>query len=120
MQRSIRGATTVIRDTRENVIDAVKELLLEMLQANDVNAENIVNIMFTVTGDIRSVFPAVAAREIGLVDVPLIDCQQMECENSLKFCVRVMLTYNTDKELNDVKHVYLRGAEVLRPDLIKR
>lgn len=120
MQRSIRGATTVDKDTKQDVISATKELLQQIIRCNDVNINDIVNIVFTATTDIKSEFPTVAARELGLVDVPLIDCQQMMRDGVLEYCIRVMLTYNTEKTQTDIKHIYLRGAEVLRPDLLKK
>ncbi|MBK2356114.1 chorismate mutase [Francisella hispaniensis] len=120
MQRSIRGATTVDKDSREDVISATKELLQQIIKHNDVNASDIINIIFTATTDIKSEFPAVAARELGLVDVPLIDCQQMMRNGALEYCIRVMLTYNTDKTQAEIKHIYLRRAEVLRPDLLRK
>ncbi|MDE4955527.1 chorismate mutase, partial [Francisella tularensis] len=67
-----------------------------------------------------SEFTAFAARELGLVDVPLIDCQQMMRDGDLEFCIRVMLTYNTDKTQTDIKQIYLLGAKVLRPDLLRK
>ncbi|WP_150466742.1 chorismate mutase [Francisella sp. SYW-9] len=119
MQRSIRGATTIIKDTKENVIEATKELLYYILTKNAVETKDIVNIIFTATSDITSTFPAVAAREVGLTSVPLIDCQQMMCDDALELCIRVMLTYNTEKSQDDIRHVYLHEAKKLRPDLIK-
>lgn len=118
-QRSIRGATTIQVDTKDNVIAATKELLKSVLASNDVASQDIINIIFTATADIKSAFPALAARELGLTDVPLIDCQQMMCDGALELCIRVMLTYNTQKSQRDIKHVYLHGARVLRPDLVK-
>lgn len=120
MQRSIRGATTVDKDSKENVISATKELLQQIIKHNNVSPSDIVNIVFTATTDIKSEFPAFAARELGLVDVPLVDCQQMMRDGALEFCIRVMLTYNTDKTQTDIKHIYLRGAKALRPDLLRK
>lgn len=99
MQRSIRGATTVDKDSREDVINATKELLQQIIKHNDVRTSDIVNIIFTATTDIKSEFPAVAAREIGLVDIPLIDCQQMMRDGALEHCIRVMLTYKDRKSV---------------------
>ncbi|AJI47899.1 chorismate mutase [Francisella philomiragia] len=118
MQRSVRGATTIEKDTKENVLSATKELLQQMISRNNIKSEDIVNIIFTATRDIESEFPAVAAREVGLVNVPLIDCQQMVREGALEFCIRIMLTYNTTKSQLDINHVYLHRAQVLRPDLL--
>lgn len=119
MQRSVRGATTIEKDSKEKVVSATKELLQQILDENSVDAKDIVNIIFTATTDITSEFPAVAAREIGLQDVPLIDCQQMMCHGALKLCIRVMLTYNTKKRQQDIRHVYLYNAQLLRPDLVE-
>ncbi|AXA33214.1 chorismate mutase [Francisella adeliensis] len=119
MQRSIRGATTINNDSKELVIDATIELLNEIISSNSVDSKDIVNIIFTTTNDISSEFPAVAARKIGLTTVPLLDCQQMKCKNSLALCIRVMLTYNTNKTQEDIQHIYLRKAKNLRPDLLK-
>ena len=119
MQRSIRGATTITKDTKENVLNATQELLENIISENQVNSEDIVNIVFTTTKDISSEFPAVAARGIGLLTVPLLDCQQMFCDHALTLCIRIMLTYNTNKSQKDIKHIYLNGAKVLRPDLLE-
>ncbi|KEI34761.1 chorismate mutase [Allofrancisella frigidaquae] len=120
MQRSIRGATTINKDTKEDVLAATKELLEKMLEDNVVAHKDIVNIIFTVTSDISSEFPAVAARELGLVDVPLLDCQQMKVKDALDLCIRIMLTYNTNKDQKEISHIYLHGAKILRPDLTKK
>ena len=119
MQRSVRGATTINCDDRKEVIDATTQLLKEIIEHNSINNEDIVNIIFTATDDIHSEFPAVAARGLGLTSIPLLDCQQMKCDGALALCIRVMLTYNTKKEQDDIKHIYLREAKKLRPDLIK-
>lgn len=117
MQRSIRGAITIEKDTRDNVINATKELLKKVIEVNAVDIESIVNIIFTTTPDIRSEFPPVAAREIGFNDVPLLTCQEIDCEKGLRLCIRLMLTYNTNKKQKEIRHIYLKGAERLRPDL---
>ena len=121
MQRSIRRAITVGKDTRQDVISAKKELLQQIIRCNNVNINDVLNIVFIVTTDIKSEFTTVVSRELGLVDVSLIDCQQMMHDGVLEYCIRVVLTYNTEKNLNrDIKHIYLRVAEVLRPDLLKK
>jgi len=117
MQRSIRGATTIDFDSRDNVMNATKDLLSKIVFLNDILLEDVVNIVFTATKDIRSEFPPVAAREMGFLDIPLLTCQEMDCENGLKLCIRIMLTYNTTKSQKDIKHVYLNNAKKLRPDL---
>ncbi len=103
MQRSVRGATTISSDSRDEVLEATAELLNEIIKQNSIYHADIINIVFTATDDIRSEFPAVAAREIGLTSIPLLDCQQMKCDNALALCIRVMLTYNTAKQQGDIK-----------------
>jgi chorismate mutase len=119
MQRSVRGAITVKVDTREEVLGATTEVLMEIIEQNSIDLTDIVNIVFTATDDIRSEFPAVAARGLGLTSIPLLDCQQMMCDNALALCIRVMLTYNSTKSQDNIKHIYLREAKKLRPDLLK-
>ena len=116
-QRSIRGAITIAFDTKDNVLSATKELLNEVIKLNNIDLEEIVNIIFTTTPDIKSVFPPVAARQIGLNDVPLLTCQEIDCENGLKLCIRIMLTFNTEKTQKQIQHIYLKDAIKLRPDL---
>ena len=119
MQRSVRGATTISFDNRQQVLEATSQLLTEIMTRNYIKQKDIVNIIFTVTDDIHSEFPAVAARALGLTSVPLLDCQQMNCDNALALCIRVMLTYNVVKQQGDIRHIYLREAKKLRPDLLK-
>ena len=119
MQRSVRGATVISFDNRKEVLEATTELLTEIIEQNNIDYSDIVNIVFTATDDIRSEFPAVAARGLGLILIPLLDCQQMKCDNALALCIRVMLTYNTAKQQDSIKHIYLGKAKKLRPDLLK-
>jgi chorismate mutase len=118
MQRSVRGATTVSIDSRQEILKVTSELLAIIIKENLIKQEDIVNIIFTATDDIRAEFPAVAARDLGLTSVPLLDCQQMKCSKSLPFCIRIMLTYNTVKKQENIRHIYLRQAKKLRPDLL--
>ena len=119
MQRSVRGATTIDCDSRKEVLEATTELLKDIIEKNSIDHTDIVNIVFTATDDIRSEFPAVAARDLGLTLIPLLDCKQMMCDDALALCIRVMLTYNTIKAQDDIKHIYLREAKKLRPDLLR-
>ncbi|NLM97482.1 MAG: chorismate mutase [Halanaerobiaceae bacterium] len=115
--RAIRGAITVDNNKRSEILKAVKELLTVILESNQVKLEEMVSIIFTATDDLDSVYPAVAAREMGLDLVPLLCFQEMKVKNSLEKCIRVMLYINRDCPLDDIKHVYLRKAVYLRPDL---
>jgi chorismate mutase len=117
--RGIRGATTVERDEAELVLEATRELLEEMLKANDISDfEPIAAIFFTTTPDLCSTFPAEAARRLGMTMVPLICNQEIPVPNRLGKAVRVMLQLNTQKSQAEMKHIYLREAKSLRPDLV--
>lgn len=116
--RGIRGATTVERDDASLVLDATRELLQAMLDENDLDDfESIGSIFFTTTPDLVSTFPAEAARAIGMDMVPLICNTEIPVPGRLGKVVRVMMQVNTHKGQREIKHVYLRGAAVLRPDL---
>jgi len=116
--RGIRGATTVDEDRPELVLEATRELLSAMLDANGiVEFEPIAAIFFTTTPDLVSTFPAEAARELGMHRVPLICNQEIPVPGRVGRAVRVMLQLNTDKRQDEIVHVYLRGARGLRPDL---
>ncbi len=115
--RGIRGATTVPQNTREAIVEAARELLQLMVEANDVHPEDIASAWFTTTTDLNAEFPAVAAREMGWTYVPLMCSHEMDVPGSLRMCLRILLHVNTDKRQDEIRHIYLRGARVLRPDL---
>ena len=117
--RGIRGATTVLRDEPELILEATGELLGVMLRENDItDFEPIAAIFFTTTPDLRSTFPAEAARRLGMDMVPLICNQEIPVPNRLPLAVRVMMQINTQKAQGGMKHIYLREAVKLRPDLV--
>ena len=115
--RAIRVATTLERDDLESMIDAVCELVSEMLNANEVVHDNLISILFTSTPDLVSNFPATAARKLDLGDVPLICAVEVAVPGALARTVRVMAHVNSNRSLKEIKHIYLRGANVLRKDL---
>ena len=116
--RGVRGASTVPENTRETIMDATEELLNEMVSANDIAPENIAAVYFTLTSDLNAEFPAVAARErLGWRLVPLINSIEIDRPGSMPRCVRVLLFLNTDKSQEEIKHIYLRDAVVLRADI---
>ena len=117
MVRGIRGATTVPENTREAILEAAAELLDAMVRANDVNREHVASAFFTTTTDLNAEFPAVAARNAGWTDVPLMCGHEMSVPGGLPRCLRLLLHVNTERSLQEVRHVYLRGAVALRPDL---
>lgn len=120
MVRGIRGATTVSTDTVEEVLLATRELLEIIRKENDFAVEDIASALFTVTADIRSVFPAAAARSIGWDKVPLLCFQEIEVPDALARCIRVLVHVNTDKRQDEIKHIYLKEAQSLRADLQKQ
>ena len=115
--RGIRGATQLEADSSAEMIDAVSQLLSEMLSANGVKTDDLISIILTSTPDLTSEFPAVAARKIGLGSVPLLCAVEIDVKGSLPKVVRVLMHAHLDRDLADIKHVYLRGAAVLRKDL---
>jgi chorismate mutase len=115
--RGIRGATQIDADRPEQIVDSVSELLTQMLAANQIEVEDLISIIFTSTPDLTSEFPAVAARKIGLGNVPLLCSVEINVPNSLPKVVRVLIHAHLDRQLIEVKHVYLKGASVLRKDL---
>ena len=115
--RGIRGATTAGANTAEAILAATGELLARMVEANGLAAEELASAFFTVTADLDAAFPAQAARQLGWHQVPLLDALEIPVPGSLPRCVRVLLHWNTGKSQAEVRHVYLRGAAGLRPDL---
>ncbi|MCS7296584.1 MAG: chorismate mutase [Chloroflexota bacterium] len=115
--RGIRGATTVPQNTREAIIEATRELLQLMVEANGIAPEDIASAWFTTTPDLNAEFPAVAARQLGWTFVPLMCSHEIDVPGSLRMCLRILLHVNTEKSPHEIRHVYLRGARVLRPDL---
>jgi chorismate mutase len=115
--RAARGAIRVEEDSSDEVLSATERLLTQMLERNEVGADDIVSAFFTVTDDLRSAFPAEAARRMGLGRVPLLCAQEIPVEGSMRGVIRVLLQFHTARGPAEVKHVYLDGAETLRDDL---
>jgi len=119
--RGVRGATTITKDGKEEVLSATCELLDAILTANpDLKTEDIASVLFTVTEDIASIYPALAARQMGWNLVPMMCAREIPVPDSLPLCIRVLIHWNTDREQQEIKHVYLRDAVQLRPDLAAR
>lgn len=117
---SIRGAITVEHNEKAEMLDRAKELIQAIIEANEINVEEIIAIHFTATKDLDAVYPAVAARELGIVEAALMCFQEMYVQNSLKMCMRIEMQVEKDGlTRQNAKHQYLRGAKVLRPDLAK-
>jgi len=115
--RALRGATTVDKDTAEQVNERVQTLVATMLERNGVAKEDLISILFTATDDIHSVFPATAARMTGLGDVPLICARELDIEGGTPLCIRVMMHLTTERSRSELHHIYLEGAKGLRDDL---
>lgn len=116
MVRGIRGATVATANTREAILEATEELLSTIFKKNTLIEENIVSIFLSMTSDLNAEFPAVAARNIGLVHTPLLCLNEIEVPGSLKKCIRVLVHVNTETPQRDIENVYLREAISLRPD----
>ena len=114
--RGIRGAITVDSNTSQDILAASRQLLEEMVAANGVRAEDVAAALFTTTTDLDADFPARAAREMGWSDAPLICGNEIAVPGSLDRCLRILLLVNTEKRSDEMAHIYLKGARLLRPD----
>jgi chorismate mutase len=114
--RGIRGATTADENTREAILAATRELLELLIAANDLRPEDIVSAIFSTTVDLNAEFPAVAARNLGWLDTALLCTHEMAVPGSLPRCIRVLIHWNTTSSAAEVRHVYIRGAQNLRPE----
>jgi chorismate mutase len=117
--RGVRGATTIASNTREDILTATRELLALMIRRNGIESRDVASALFSTTPDIDAEFPALAARQLGWLDVPLLCSHEMAVPGSLPLCIRVMIHWNTDKPQNEIEHIYVRDAKRLRPDLSK-
>lgn len=118
--RGIRGATTVEENSAAAIVAATRELLEQIIALNGLNEKDVASAIFSVTPDLTAAFPAKAARELGWQHVALFDAQEIPVPGSLPLCVRVLIHWNTGKPQAGIRHVYLRGAASLRPDLAVR
>ncbi|NQU17705.1 MAG: chorismate mutase [Candidatus Saganbacteria bacterium] len=116
MIRGIRGAITVKSNTKEEIIEATKKVLQEMISENSFHVNDIASIIFSVTADLNAAFPAEAARQLGWKTTPLLCTKEIPVPKSLAKCIRVLMHFNTEKKQYQVTPVYLEGAKVLRED----
>lgn len=117
--RGVRGATTVSENTRDAILLATRQMLALMIRRNEIESEDIGSAIFTVTRDLDAEFPALAARQLGWLEVPLLCGYEIEVAGSLPMCIRVLLHWNTSKTQDEIDHVYIHEAVKLRPDLSK-
>ena len=115
--RALRGATTVDEDTVEQIEARVRVLVETMLERNGVAKDDLISIIFTATEDVVSMFPATAARSIGLGDVPLLCARELTVDGGTPRCIRVLMHLTTERRRDELHHVYLEGARGLRDDL---
>lgn len=115
---AIRGATTLPRDTREDVIKRTQELVVRVLEDNEIDVADVISIVFTASADVTSEFPALAVRALGLHDVPLLCATELAVDGSMPRCVRLLMHVEGDRDRRSYRHVYLHDAAGLRPDLV--
>ncbi|MBD0293235.1 MAG: chorismate mutase [Jiangellaceae bacterium] len=115
--RAVRGATQLEVDVREHLLERVAELVAAVLARNDLQPADLVSIVFTATPDLRSEFPASAARSLGIDDVPLLCAQELDVVDAMPRVVRLLAHVDTAREASELRHVYLHGARTLRTDL---
>jgi chorismate mutase len=112
--KGIRGATTAENNSKEEIIAATKELLVEMIDINSIDPQYVASVIFTTTKDLNAEFPAVAARILGWNNTALICGHEMDVPGSLKKCIRILIHVNTEKSSNEIAHVYTKGAKNLK------
>jgi chorismate mutase len=115
--RGVRGATTTDTNTSEEILKATRELLALMIRQNGIQPEDVASAIFSTTHDLDAEFPALAARQLGWMDVALMCTNELDVPGSLRRCIRILLHWNTDKMAGEIVHVYVKGARSLRPDL---
>ena len=115
--RAVRGAVQLDADEREHLLASTRELVTAVMDANALSVDDLVNMVFTFTPDLHSEFPAVAARELGMGDVPLMCSVEVDVDGAMPRVVRLMALVQTEPTRAQVQHVYLRGAAALRRDI---
>lgn len=118
--RGIRGAITIESDSADAIVAATKRLLAAIIEANSIDSEEIASVLFSLTPDLRAAFPALGAREMGWVHVPMLHFTEIAVPGSLAKCIRVLVHVNTVRSQLEIEHVYLDGAQALRPDLARK
>ena len=115
--RAVRGAIQIDQDDRDEVLDATTELLQAVLTRNALEPDDLISVVFTATPDLRSEFPAYAARRMGITDVPLLCAAEIDVPGAMPRVLRLLAHVETDLPRGELRHVYLRGAAALRTDL---
>jgi chorismate mutase len=115
--RGVRGATTVESESRDEILASTRQLLALMIRLNGIEPQDVGSAIFTTTEDITAEFPALAARQLGWLEVPLLCTHELNVPGSLPRCIRILLNWNTTKTQHEITHVYIKDAVKLRPDL---
>ena len=115
--RGVRGATTVDENDRDEILRATRQLLALLIRVNEIRKEDVASATFTVTRDLDQEFPALAARQLGWIDVPLLCSYEISVPGSLDRCVRILIQWNTTYQQREIRDIYTKGAQRLRPDL---
>lgn len=116
--RGIRGATTVSANTKEAIIEGTKALFQQLIDANNIKEDDVPSIIFSATADLTAVHPAKAARMLGWTQTALMGMQEIEIDGMLPRCIRVLIHWHTDTPAQDIRHIYLNEAVILRPDRV--
>jgi chorismate mutase len=114
--RGIRGATTAEANTRDAILEATRDMLIRLIEANDLHVDDIASVIFSTTADLNAEFPAVAARALGWLDTALFCTHEMAVPGSLPRCIRVLIHWNTNRRADEINHIYVREAATLRPE----
>ena len=117
--RAVRGATQLVSDTREEMLDRVAEMVTEVMSANQLEVDDFISVIFTATSDLVAEFPAYAARQLGFGEIPLLCARELEINGSMPRVVRMLAHVETDQPRAEITHVYLHGAAALRTDLTR-
>lgn len=116
--RGVRGAITVETNTPDAILSATRLLLEALIRENEIDEDDVASVIFTTTPDLTTAFPAKAARDLGWRMTALLGAQEMDVtDGGIPYCIRILVHWNTPKRIDEIVHVYMRGALVLRPDL---
>jgi chorismate mutase len=114
--RGVRGATTVNANSRDEILSETRRLLALMIRLNSIEPDDVASAIFTTTHDLNAEYPALAARQLGWLDTALLCGHEMDVPRGLSLCIRILVHWNTIKTPQEIQHVYLGEAQVLRPD----
>ena len=115
--RGVRGATTCPENTKEAILAATRDLLMQMVEVNGIDVEDVASIFFTATTDLNAAHPALAARQLGWVRTALLCAQEIEVPDGMPQVLRILIHWNTTVPIEGIQHVYIEGTERLRPDI---